>query len=106
MYHYDTAKKLLAAIISDFRILSGDDVGPEGMSWQGVALDTSCHLRVLADMIDEARRGEVRDGPIVFPSPDDFVRVVMEKDDCYACAVGDTHTAHHPESREEHKETK
>lgn len=72
MYHYETAKKLLSTVLDDFRVLSGDSVGPSGMSWQEIALNTGCKLRVLADMLDEARKGEVRDGPVVFPSPNDL----------------------------------
>lgn len=81
MYHYETARQLLANIIEDFRVLSGDEVGPSGKTWQDIAQNASRDLSALSDMTLEACRGEVRDGPPVFPSPDDYVRVVMEKED-------------------------
>lgn len=80
MYHYETARQLLAGIIQDFRVLSGDEVGPSGMTWQQIAEEAAWKLRTLSEALLAARIGSVKDGPVVFPSPDDYVRVVMEKE--------------------------
>lgn len=72
MYSYKEARKLLSAILEDFRILSGDSVGPSGMTWFEISKNTSRNLRILAELLDKAREGETLDGPVVIPSPDDL----------------------------------
>lgn len=81
MYHYETAEKLLQSIIAHFRVLSGDEVGDSNRTWQATALVASHELKLLSKMLLDARDGRVKDGPVVFPSPDDYVRVVMERDE-------------------------
>lgn len=71
-YRYDEARKLLKQILDDFRILSGDKVGPGGASWQDVAGTVMTNLHVLSKRVQAAREGRVVDGPVVFPSPDDL----------------------------------
>ena len=71
-YRYETARDLLATALGDLRILSGDVVGPSDVTWQDVAGTAAVNLRVLAGMLDEARKGNVVNGPVVFPSPDDL----------------------------------
>jgi hypothetical protein len=73
-YRYTEADKLLATILSDMRVLSGDAVlpaEPAGITWQDVAGTLAVNLRALAAQIDAARAGKVADGPLVFPSPND-----------------------------------
>lgn len=70
-YRYETARRALASALDDLRILAGDKVGPPGASWQDVAGTCAVNLRHLAKLIDAARAGEVADGSVVFPSPDD-----------------------------------
>jgi hypothetical protein len=73
-YRYEEARKLLASIIGDLNILSGDTVGPSGVSWQDVAGTLACNLKVLALRIEAARAGcltsarGVTESPVVFPS--------------------------------------
>lgn len=67
-YRYEEAKQLLANIIGDINILSGDTVVPSGVSWQDVAGTLAVSLRVLALRVEAARKGNVIDGPVVFPS--------------------------------------
>jgi hypothetical protein len=71
-YRYEEARDLLRDIIEDFRILSGDKMGPSDVSWQDVAGTAMTNLQVLAWRMEEAREGNVAGGPVVFPSPDDF----------------------------------
>lgn len=74
-YRYDEARNMLAAILEDFRILSGDKMGPSDVTWQDVAGTCAVNLAVLAARIEAARLGNVVDGPVVFPSPDDLPEV-------------------------------
>lgn len=74
-YRYETARDLLASIVDDFRILSGDKVGPSDVTWQDVAGTAMTNLQVLASQLAEARKGNVVNGPVVFPSPDDLPEV-------------------------------
>jgi len=71
-YRYEEARDMLASIITDFRILSGDEMGPSGVTWQDVAGTLHTNLVVLASRIEAAREGRVAGGPLVFPSPDDL----------------------------------
>lgn len=71
-YRYEEAKRLLKTILDDFRILSGDEVGPSDVTWRDVAGTASINLKVLASRMESARQGHVVDGPAVFPSPDDL----------------------------------
>lgn len=50
---------LWACIQSDRRILRGDEIGPSDASWQDVAGTMACNLRVLANALDKARKGDV-----------------------------------------------
>jgi hypothetical protein len=59
---------LLKNALNDLAILSGDVVGPSGVSWQDVAGTASVNLKVLASQLDAARNGHAEPG-IVFPSP-------------------------------------
>ena len=77
-YNYDESRRLLAQIIEDFRILSGDKMGPSGVAWQDVAGTASVNLKVLAMRLDAARAGKVANGPVVFPSPDDLDDVAVQ----------------------------
>ena len=72
LYRYDEAKRLLKAIIKNFLILSGDQVGPSGKTWRDLALKTATDLYLLGDQLNCARSGYVVGGPIVFPSPGDL----------------------------------
>lgn len=71
-YRYEKARELLATAIDDLRILSGDKIGPSDASWQDVAGTCAVNLHVLAWQIEQARVGNVANGPVVFPSPDDL----------------------------------
>lgn len=70
-YRYSEAKKLLATIMSDFRILAGDEMGDANVSWQDVAGTAIANLRCLADRLQAAREGRTVEGMVVFPSPED-----------------------------------
>lgn len=70
-YRYDEAKQLLATILEDFRILSGDKMGDSGVTWQDVAGTASVNLKVLAARLDAARAGN-SESFTQFPSPDDL----------------------------------
>lgn len=72
-YRYGTARELLANALNDLRILAGDVVGPSGASWQDVAGSAMANLLALASQIEQARAGNVLNGPVVFPSPDDVI---------------------------------
>lgn len=78
-YRYETAHRALANALNDLRILAGDQVGPSGASWQGVAGTCAVNLRHLAKLLDAARAGEVADGPVVFPSPDEPWRATEDE---------------------------
>lgn len=67
-YSYENARAIWLDIIDETAILAGDKVGPRDASWQDVAGTLAVHLRMLALRIDCARRGEVVNGPVVFPS--------------------------------------
>lgn len=56
----DRINELWGLIVADRAILRGDDVGPSGASWQDVAGTMACNMRVLAETLDQARRGEIR----------------------------------------------
>lgn len=71
-YRYEEAKRMLRAIIGDFLILSGDEVGPSNTSWQSVAATAAINLHVLGLRMEAARGGYVADSPVVFPSPADL----------------------------------
>jgi hypothetical protein len=71
-YRYEEARDLLRTILDDFRILSGDDIGPSDATWQDVAGTAMTNLKVLANRLEAARAGHVVNGPVVFPSPDDL----------------------------------
>ena len=71
-YDYDEAKALLGDIINGFESLSGDTMGPSGKTWQDIATQTARDLRKLANRLDEAITGNVINGPVVFPSPNDL----------------------------------
>lgn len=72
-YRYDESCRLLASIIGDLRILSGDVVGPSDVTWQDVAGTLAVNLAVFAARIEAARIGRVADGPVVFPSVDEIL---------------------------------
>jgi hypothetical protein len=71
-YRYDETKALLKRVLEDFRILSGDQMGPSGVTQQAITVDLALNLVRLSRQIDAARLGQVADGPLVFPSPDDL----------------------------------
>lgn len=73
-YRYDVARRSLDNALSDLRILAGDEVGPNDVTWQDVAGTCVVNLRVLADQIEQARFGSVVNGPVVFPSPSDATK--------------------------------
>lgn len=54
--------QLWRGIVIDRAILRGDELGPSGVSWQDVAGTMACQMRVLADLLDRARAGEI-EGP-------------------------------------------
>ena len=66
-YSYDRAKNLWRSILTDADILCGNAVGGTNGSWQDVAGTLSVNLRVLASAVEQARKGNVVDGPVVFP---------------------------------------
>lgn len=68
-YRYERAKEWLTNALGDLATLAADRVGPSGASWQDVAGTAVVNLRCLADAIEQARAGNVVDGPAVFPSP-------------------------------------
>lgn len=61
---------LLHNALGDLRMLTGDEVGPSGSSWQDIAGTAVVNLRALADQIEQARQGNA-ESAIVFPSPAD-----------------------------------
>ena len=69
---FETLDKLLEAGLHDLAILAGDVVGPSDVSWQDVAGTAAANLRVLADLLSEAREGAAGPFP-VFPSPAEIV---------------------------------
>jgi hypothetical protein len=71
-YRYEEARGILRRVIEDFRILSGDQIGPGNSTWQEIAETTEANLRLLADRIGAARTGNTAGGPAVFPSPADL----------------------------------
>ena len=70
-YSYKRARETLRTILGDLDILSGDTMGPSGVTWQDVAGTCAVNLRHLASLIEEARKGNVSDGPVVFPNAAD-----------------------------------
>lgn len=69
---YGEMEKQLINILNDLSILSGDILGPSGVSWQYVAGTTMVNLRVLANQIEQARLGNC-ESIITFPSPKECV---------------------------------
>lgn len=67
-YRFAVARVTLNNAIGDLAILAGETVGPSDASWQDVAGTAIVNLRALANMIEQARAGNVIDGPVVFPS--------------------------------------
>jgi len=47
--------------IADLLILEGSEVGPSGANWQDVAGTAAVNLRAVADYLDRARNGHIRD---------------------------------------------
>jgi hypothetical protein len=66
-YDYDVACAMLRKILSDLETIEGAKVGPSGATWQDVAGTAAVKLRAFAAMLDAAREGRVRNGPVVFP---------------------------------------
>jgi len=71
-YRYEEARELLRGILKNFRVLSAEQIGPSGSTWQDIADVTRTDLQILSWRIEEARKGNVVDGPLVFPSPEDL----------------------------------
>lgn len=71
---FNVMERALIGLLNDLRILSGEIVGPSGVSWQDVAGTAALNAQVLADQLTQARAGNSH-GPIVFPSPSE----AMEK---------------------------
>lgn len=70
-YDYNLACASLQWIIDDVRVLAGDTVGSAELTWQDVARNLASNLRQYADLLEAAADGNVRRGPVVFPSLDD-----------------------------------
>jgi hypothetical protein len=58
----------LKAALEDLEILSGDKVGPSGVSWQDVAGTCATNFQVLVWNLERARQGYAEPN-ITFPSP-------------------------------------
>lgn len=71
VYDYRVASACLKWLIDDMKILAGDEVGSSTQSWQDVANNLATNLRDYANILEAAVAGKVRNGPAVFPSPDD-----------------------------------
>jgi len=71
-YNYDEAQALLGDILREFEVMSGDSVGLSNMTWQDYCNSTAGHLRTLSDRLYSAVEGNVTNGPVVFPSPNDL----------------------------------
>jgi hypothetical protein len=54
----DRQQRIVDAIVTDMRILSGDIVGPADSTWQDVAGTLACGLEVLALHIHKIREGQ------------------------------------------------
>ncbi len=67
-YSYMTVLRSMNNMVEDFKILSGEEVGPSGATWQDVAGTLEANLRVLANQVESARKGHTGGGPVVFPS--------------------------------------
>ena len=70
---YNTMRMALCNLLDDMRILSGDVVGPSGVSWQDVAGTAMVNAQVLASQLEQARLGNA-EWFLTFPSPDDCGR--------------------------------
>jgi hypothetical protein len=68
---YRTMVELLETILHDFEILSGNEVGPSGTTWQDVAGTASANLLALSAQLEQARSGDAEPF-IIFPSPRDL----------------------------------
>jgi len=62
-----TVLRSMNNMVEDFRILAGEEMGPSGAAWQDVAGTLEANLRVLANQVEAARKGN-SNGPVVFPS--------------------------------------
>lgn len=63
---YRELEKLLADIVGDLDILTGDTLGPSDVSWQDVAGTLMCNMRVYATKLERIREGSP--GMMAFPS--------------------------------------
>ena len=66
-YYYLTVLRAMNNMVKDFRILAGEEAGPSDATWQDVAGTLEVNLRVLANQVEAARKGN-SNGPVVFPS--------------------------------------
>lgn len=65
---YDVMKHALTNLLHDFRILSGEIIGPSDSSWQDVAATARINAQALADQLAEAQCGNT-ESFLTFPSP-------------------------------------
>jgi len=65
---YDRLRAQLTLALVDLEILAGNRVGHSDASWKDVVGTAAVNLRVLASMLDEARKGN-HEVFIVFPDP-------------------------------------
>lgn len=63
---YKKLEKLLADIVGDLDILTGDVLGPSDVSWQDVAGTLMCNMRVYAIKLERIR--EASPDMMAFPS--------------------------------------
>lgn len=66
--NYRNLSNLLENIVTDLRILSGDEVG--NAAWQDVAGTLATNMRVYAKLLEQARAGAHIDS---FPSIDEII---------------------------------
>jgi len=72
-YRFETAQTALTEALHSLRVLSGDEIAPSSWGcddWRGVAGIAVANLRLLADQIDAARKGNSEPFSS-FPSPSD-----------------------------------
>ena len=54
----DRQAHIVEQIVEDMRIISGDTMGPSGVTWQDVAGTLACNLEVLARHVNKIRAGK------------------------------------------------
>lgn len=85
-FTYEACHEALGGVLLGLTILSGEQVGPSGKSWQDVAHMTASRARDLADLLLSAAEGRIGETPS-FPSPGEVLGEVDQAGEEFSVEV-------------------